>query len=331
MVGRKSAFDVSLPKARYRRGVREFIATDTDHRPRSHRETCHSVRSLKREDAPESYAGYDTPVVLINAIKAWLEKQHDTFRFLARATVLMSCNVEQVFATPEPSRFLVIQIAPQTHPTAENWNPGNAFRFVGGSITEKTVARSVMPLSDQRWNEWMTGCRRKGERYRQSATSESSLPFMGTIPTIVIVNPFLITMLDSFHIHGLRYPAPRPHPFGPEVASRLRRYRQHVHLEGEELEVGASEELQLGGVYTLPFRELEQRQDYIMYGTGGDLGLVLQSLSRHYYSAHRTQGTLETTLPILVTKLLVFMPSDTSLRCMTNVAYMPITPSPCLR
>ncbi|KAI9056941.1 hypothetical protein FKP32DRAFT_1427830 [Trametes sanguinea] len=177
-----------------------------------HRDTCHSVRSLKREDAPESYAGYDTPVVLINAIKAWLQKQHDTFRFLARATVLMSCNVEQVFATPEPSRFLVIQIAPGTHPTAENWNPGNAFRFVGGSITEKTVARSVMPLSDERWNEWMTGCRRKGERYRQSAPSESSLPFLGTIPTIVIVNPFLITMLDSFHIHGLRYPHRVPTP-----------------------------------------------------------------------------------------------------------------------
>ncbi|OSC96365.1 hypothetical protein PYCCODRAFT_88933 [Trametes coccinea BRFM310] len=74
----------------------------------THRDACNFVRDWKRENEPQKFGGYDTPVQLASAVSDWMQKQQQALHVLVRTTVLMSCNIEEAFASPDPPDILVI-------------------------------------------------------------------------------------------------------------------------------------------------------------------------------------------------------------------------------
>ncbi|CDO68866.1 hypothetical protein BN946_scf185000.g9 [Trametes cinnabarina] len=123
---------------------------------------------MKRADPPKHYAGYETPVLLVNAIRDWVAKQHDALRVLGRCTVLTACNLQEVFATPDSTQVLIFHITPRPPPSANlNWNPGNAFNLDEILLFPMTVVRAIMPTTDADWKEWIEKCRSMTEEYHR--------------------------------------------------------------------------------------------------------------------------------------------------------------------
>ncbi|KAL7283037.1 hypothetical protein ACG7TL_002461 [Trametes sanguinea] len=175
----------------------------------AHRDTCRATQGLKQVDAPQRYAGYESPVFLVNAIRDWVTKQHVGLRFLARATVVRACNLGEVFATSESSQVLVYHITPRPSPSVNaDWNPGNAFRLDAAFLVDRDYARSGMGYapSDERWEEWIATCATIAEEARRAIPDDSDeMPFLGIMPTLILIDIIKLSLLAFFPMHGTRY------------------------------------------------------------------------------------------------------------------------------
>ncbi|KAI9056918.1 hypothetical protein FKP32DRAFT_1598797 [Trametes sanguinea] len=169
-----------------------------------HKDTCNSVRDWRRGNEPKKFGGYDTPAQLANALGEWVRRQRQSLHFLARATILTCCNVEETFASPH---VLLIMVHPGPSPGAPGWNPGNAFHLISRHILKKDELRSMAPgMTDQHWDTWMAECQAKADQFRSAPRiPNAQLPFLGTMPTLFITTVCSITVLHSFDIQGLRF------------------------------------------------------------------------------------------------------------------------------
>ncbi|KAI9056919.1 hypothetical protein FKP32DRAFT_1598798 [Trametes sanguinea] len=177
----------------------------------SHKDACRAIQDYQRQDAPQYYAGYATPVLLINALRSWIAKHNDAIRFIARATVVRSYNVHDVFSAPDPSDILTFHVAPRTSefPRPLGPNPGTAFRLEASVFAERSFAQRIIEKNTygEDWDAWLAHCRAMGENYRQLAASgdPSALPFVGIMPTVFWISTMHIRVHSFFPIHGTRY------------------------------------------------------------------------------------------------------------------------------